>query len=1262
MSKKKKPGKRRNKAPRRERIALCMIVKDEEANLGRCLESVRGLVSEINIVDTGSADDTVGLAKRLGAKVREIEWNDDFSHARNISLGMADAEWILVLDADEVLAPDAIAKIKSAVRKPDIAGYMIATRNYTDDSSSGNFIPNDGAFEPASHCGGWVESLKVRLFRNRPGVCFEGVVHEVIGPSIRRSGATTPPLDVDVHHFGCLAPDGKLKNEMMARLAEKKCANRPDDYKAHYELGVIRAETGNLVEAERSLRKSISLRGDFALAHYDLGVVLSRTGREAEAAERFGAAVELDPDNVDAMNNLADSLQRLRRDDEAERVYRELLEKRPDYKRGWNNLGALLGSGGRLRDAEEAFRKALEIDPSFPDARGNLEKLRRLRPDDAGGTAGADSTNRSGRPTLGLLMIVKNERENLERMLPQLAPCFDEIVIVDTGSTDNTRVIAEKAGARVFDFAWIDDFSAARNFGLSKAGADYLLWLDADDRLDPRAVAHLRENLSDARKAFLLRVASGAGGSGEFLQLRVFPNIEGIEWEGRVHEQIFPSLERNGLSSQTLPGIVITHTGYEDQGEIREKSRRNAALLEKDRAIRPDDPYVLQHLAQAYGVLGEIDRAVEASEALINANDPATPPEFISHTMNRLVQYGLIRNDLDAATMWADRLLEAEPDNRLVRYFLGEIGYRRGQAGAAIERFEQFLSADTVIGCVPVPWKQLESNAHNFLGLLFEQTGRRDRARSQFRLAIEGQSRIEAHKNLARILLEDGSPAEAATVLQAAVEIEARDSFVWTNLGAALARSGNFDKAAEACRTALEIDPENAAARQNLQRMESRLDRSAPRSKSFTLSACIIVKNEAARLRDAIESVAPICDEIIVVDTGSMDNTRVVAKKAGARVFDFEWNDDFAAARNRSLELAQSEWIFVLDADEIIDAHGLREIAALAPEPDVWGYSITTRNYCADRSALGWRPVGSSTEQARGLPGWLPSTKVRLFRNLPEIRFEGRVHEVVEPSILKAGKRIAGFEAPVHHYGYDNTDKAKKRRYLELARLKASENPTDPRARLELGIQRMVAGDNDGAERELSEAVSLDPTSELASLNLGGVRIMLGKLKEARTTLEDALATLPKSASLHYTLGIALEKLDNHGGAEKSYFAALALEPGDSAPLAALGRLSAEKGEMRAAEDFLKRALRLDPSNESALNNLEYVRGQMAEPQRQGSNGDMNGETLQKNLENLKTLAKELAARPDDPRVIRELAETFRACGQAEHADKWMETLRSMQA
>ena len=228
MKKKKRKRKQKKGRTPKNSLALCMIVKNEAANLRRCLESVRGLVSEINIVDTGSDDDTVRTAKRLGARVRTEQWTGDFSRARNRSLEMARTEWILVLDGDEILSADAASRLKAAISNPDIVAYVLPTRNYTNDPTVANFVPNDGSYEPALPFEGWVESRKVRLFRNLPGVRFEGEIHELVEPSVRRCGGRMEFLDAVVHHFGYIASEEALrgKTEKMASIAEKNAPAR----------------------------------------------------------------------------------------------------------------------------------------------------------------------------------------------------------------------------------------------------------------------------------------------------------------------------------------------------------------------------------------------------------------------------------------------------------------------------------------------------------------------------------------------------------------------------------------------------------------------------------------------------------------------------------------------------------------------------------------------------------------------------------------------------------------------------------------------------------------------------------------------------------------------------------------------------------------------------------------------------------------------------------------------------------------------------
>jgi glycosyltransferase involved in cell wall biosynthesis len=208
------------------------------------------------------------------------------------------------------------------------------------------------------------------------------------------------------------------------------------------------------------------------------------------------------------------------------------------------------------------------------------------------------------RQRVSLTMIVRNEERNLPACLGSAADLFDEVVIVDTGSTDRTAEIARSYGARVFDFVWVDDFAAARNAALARATGDYAFWLDADDVLDPPQRDTLRTLLAGLRPgdeaAYVVRCAcdpdrDGGGGQTVVDHVRLFPLREDIRWGYAVHEQILPSLRRAGVEVRWTD-LVVRHTGYSDPQVRARKLERDTRILEAELAERPDDPFVLFNL------------------------------------------------------------------------------------------------------------------------------------------------------------------------------------------------------------------------------------------------------------------------------------------------------------------------------------------------------------------------------------------------------------------------------------------------------------------------------------------------------------------------------------------------------------------------------------------------------------------------------------------------------------------------------------------
>jgi glycosyltransferase involved in cell wall biosynthesis len=168
------------------------------------------------------------------------------------------------------------------------------------------------------------------------------------------------------------------------------------------------------------------------------------------------------------------------------------------------------------------------------------------------------------------------------------------------------------------------------------------------------------------------------------------------------------------------------------------------------------------------------------------------------------------------------------------------------------------------------------------------------------------------------------------------------------------------------------------------------------------LSFCMIVKNEEAYLPHCLQSVKDVADELIVVDTGSSDSTKEIAQSYGAQVYDFQWCDDFAAARNFGLDRSNGQYILFLDADEELDFAAASQLRAFLQDTAADGIYLIVRSY--------------STPDA--LAPYYDSQQVRLFRNCRTYRFQNAIHEMIYPAIAAQGGRFAKSSFIIHHYGY----------------------------------------------------------------------------------------------------------------------------------------------------------------------------------------------------------------------------------------------------
>ncbi|OAB37900.1 glycosyltransferase [Paenibacillus glacialis] len=222
-------------------ISLCMIMKDEELHLERCLASIHHLVSEIIIADTGSDDESVSIARKFGAQVMHIPWEDDFSKVRNIVLKQASCPWILVLDADEQTDNWQLEELSTLLNTHDNNyGYFISLRSYVGEILDHNYVTD-------SVC---------RLFRNDKRITYCDRIHESVAPSIWEiPDANITNSQLRIKHFGYLQHelDRKDKGNRNLSIIQHSLQQQPDHLPLLYALGTEYYQLGNYEEAVKVL-------------------------------------------------------------------------------------------------------------------------------------------------------------------------------------------------------------------------------------------------------------------------------------------------------------------------------------------------------------------------------------------------------------------------------------------------------------------------------------------------------------------------------------------------------------------------------------------------------------------------------------------------------------------------------------------------------------------------------------------------------------------------------------------------------------------------------------------------------------------------------------------------------------------------------------------------------------------------------------------------------------------------------------------------
>jgi tetratricopeptide (TPR) repeat protein len=367
----------------------------------------------------------------------------------------------------------------------------------------------------------------------------------------------------------------------------------------------------------------------------------------------------------------------------------DALEQEPNEPVMLNYAGIAFYEVGFLKAAEELFKAARRLDPELPHVAKNLSEIARRRRngmDVAAGLPGnlaaplkglalrAERVAKKAQPaeglTLSLCMIVKDEEEMLPRSLAAVKDAVDEIIVVDTGSTDRTVEIAESFGARVLHHEWTGDFAAARNVSFDAATSDWIVYLDADEVLIKEDAERLRALTTKTwREAFYLVETNYTGdiADGEAVThnaLRVFRNRDAYRFEGRLHEQIAQTVPTYNPERLEASTVRIEHFGYlATVRDAKEKSRRNIELLEQQAREGATGPFLHFNLGSEYAAASDNEAALrEFTKAWqLLEKEGIAGYGFVPSLIGRLTRAYRVNGDLEGARRQAERGLEMFP-------------------------------------------------------------------------------------------------------------------------------------------------------------------------------------------------------------------------------------------------------------------------------------------------------------------------------------------------------------------------------------------------------------------------------------------------------------------------------------------------------------------------------------------------------------------------------------------------------------------------
>ena len=584
-------------------------------------------------------------------------------------------------------------------------------------------------------------------------------------------------------------------------------------------------------------------------------------------------------------------------------------------------------------------------------------------------------------------------------------------------------------------------------------------------------------------------------------------------------QQIFSQKWSHFQADSSARSFLLSLTFRREASRFHQRQQATETLAAARNAYQynPHDIINLQLYIELLLDAGKADRArgILASHKMNHTNETW-------HHLNSIVLEAI--GELDDALYHSHEALKIDPASAKAINQLGILAYRTGKLEEACQYFQKAIDADPSWG-----------DPYTNLGNLFWEAGEHEKALRQLKtgfLLSPLAANIAAAYHAAAIQL--GDCIDAIEIFRENRRLFPESRRVVFLLIDLLLKTGSDVEAMAEIENAIDkfgIDDGmlTAALQVRAKLGPLKIKNSSPHQ--HRVSLCMIVRNEESCITRCLTSLKPIADEIIVVDTGSTDRTRELATIFGAMVFERQWSNDFAEARNYALQQASGDWILIMDADEILSPQDHFRFQQMLREfgSQPVAFSVVTRNYTNRCNIVGWTANSGSYAKEEAGNGWTPSEKVRIFPNDPDIRFSYAVHEVVGPSLQRKGIKVVACEIPIHHYGHlnkENTDR-KGQKYFEIGLRKLDEIDTDEIALQELAIQAAELGRFQDAVNLWQRLIERCPNHSGAYTNLSASYSRMGNFDKAHWAAQKAVRLAPETKETHFNLALSCLHIGN---------------------------------------------------------------------------------------------------------------------------------------